>query len=391
MTQTELWTPGEARRASLAELHDLLLENKARVEDYVVSANSLHMDDSDHNVLVAREQQHDITEDGVTTILGKREFHISDLAHTDLAARLDIPKRYYDRMREERVPFILAENVGYWLRHDTRKFMLRTYTRDDGPSYLRAVLSDRYARMDDEDMLAATLVGIRDAGIDPSAVSIDGDLTEKRLRVRITAKSVALNVGELLRDYRSPFSGARAADLPLMWAGLEITNSETGRGAFAITPRVVLQVCTNGMTRKMDVTRRTHLGERLDEGVVSWSHETQRRTLELVQSKTRDAVRTFLSTDYLETVAADMRESAGVNVSQPLTTLTTVAKTNGLTDHETNDLIGLFTAGGDTTALGVGHAVTALAQNVNDSDRAADLEAAFWGVVKDVARAEARI
>jgi len=175
----------------------------------------------------------------------------------------------------------------------------------------------------------------------------------------------------------------------MMWAGLEVANSETGRGAWSITPRVVLQVCTNGMTRRMDVSRRTHLGERLEEGVVEWSQETQQRTLALIQSKTRDAVHTFLSTDYLDRVAAEMREKVGIVVSQPLETLPLVAKATGLTDGETNDLIRMFMVGGESTALGVGHAITALAQNVEDSDRASDLEASFWSIVSETARVEA--
>jgi len=287
-------------------------------------------------------------------------------------------------------PYLLATNLNYWLEQDSRKFMLRTYLREDGPSYLRAVLSNGYARMDDEDMLAATLVGIRDAGINPADVKIDGDLSLHRLRVRITAPTVGVHVGELLGDYRSPFGGQPAAELPMMWAGLEVSNSETGRGAFTIVPRVVLQVCSNGMTRPMDIQRRTHIGERLEEGIVEWSQETQRRTLELIQSKTRDAVRTYLSTDYLERVAGEMREHAGVRVSQPLVTIEAVGKSTGLTENETNSLVSMFTQSGDNSALGIGHALTAVAQTVEDSDRAAEMEAAFWGVVSQAAALEVR-
>ena len=59
----------------------------------------------------------------------------------------------------------------------------------------------------------------------------------------------------------------------MVFAGFVITNSETGCGAFTLTPRLVVQVCRNGMTITRDAIRAVHLGERLDEGVVTWSEQ----------------------------------------------------------------------------------------------------------------------
>ena len=56
----------------------------------------------------------------------------------------------------------------------------------------------------------------------------------------------------------------------MVFAGFVITNSETGCGAFSLTPRLVVQVCRNGMTITRDAMRVVHLGERLDQGVVTW-------------------------------------------------------------------------------------------------------------------------
>ena len=97
---------------------------------------------------------------------------------------------------------------------------------------------------------------------------------------------------------RSP---ARAgADNPVVFAGFVITNSETGCGAFTLTPRLVVQVCRNGMTITRDAIRAVHLGERLDEGVVTWSGNTQDKTLALITAKTTDAVAAFLDSGYVE-------------------------------------------------------------------------------------------
>ena len=61
-----------------------------------------------------------------------------------------------------------------------------------------------------------------------------------------------------------------------------------------------------------------------------------------------------------------------------------------MSEGEKNSLFAAFTASGDNTALGMGHAVTAVAQNVENSDRSAELEGAFWNIVSQVAAAEAR-
>ena len=56
----------------------------------------------------------------------------------------------------------------------------------------------------------------------------------------------------------------------------------------------MVQVCRNGLTITRDAMRAVHLGERLDEGVVTWSGNTQDKTLALITAKTTDAVTTFL-------------------------------------------------------------------------------------------------
>lgn len=57
-----------------------------------------------------------------------------------------------------------------------------------------------------------------------------------------------MHAGRLLAGYTSPFSGAKGADNPVVFAGMVVSNSETGHGSFSITPRIVAQVCDNGMT-----------------------------------------------------------------------------------------------------------------------------------------------
>ena len=102
----------------------------------------------------------------------------------------------------------------------------------------------------------AVFEGIRAAG---QPVSIDScDLTDKRMYVQVSCPAVQVLAPALLTGYTSPFTGARGADNPVVFAGFAVTNSETGCGACTITPRLVAQVCANGLTITAVILVRTN-------------------------------------------------------------------------------------------------------------------------------------
>ena len=162
---------------------------------------------------------------------------------------------------------------------------------------------------------------------------------------------------------------------PIVFAGFRIRNCEVGGGAFSLEPRLVVQVCRNGLTLNQDVLREVHLGGRLEPGLVNWSAATQRAARELVMSKTRDAVRTFLDLDYLRTKLEKIEAAASTPVEDPVKTVALVGKTCGFTDAEIDGVLGFFTRGGQMTAGGVTNAITAFSQTVADADRATELDA----------------
>src|SRR5262249_24204171 len=151
--------------------------------------------------------------------------------------------------------------------------------------------------------------GVRQSG---APVEVDGcDLTERRMYVRVVCEQVRTLAPALLAGDRSPFTGASGADNPIVFARVVITNSRTGCRAFSLTPRLVVQVCRNGMTITSDAMRAVHLGERLEEGVVSWSDATKDKTLELITAKTADAVAAFLDPGYVERAVRQMERDSG--------------------------------------------------------------------------------
>lgn len=385
-----------ARNATLEDMVAILRHQRARRLDVVAPAAAVHAYDG--NLVIDGAIQH-VTTDGVTSAAGT--YRPTVVADEGLAAKLGINLAYLRRLREQR-PDLWDANVNGWLHGnpltgiapDPRKFLIRLFQAEgDNLGVARAVLSDSYKVIDNLDALLATLDGIRQAGVD---VEFDGlDLSERRLYARVVAPQIRAYAPGLLAGYRSPFGGetyipgrqwtpeqARQAAArsgqgyepgsePVLFAGFVVSNSEVGDGAWSITPRIVAQVCGNGMQIVADVTRAVHLDSRQDEGVIRYSADTQEKELALITARARDAVATFLSPAYLQAKVSEVERKAGVPVSHPDETVRQVAKAAKFSDEIADGILAHFVRGGQLTAGGVMQAVTSLAQTLDDPDAAA--------------------
>lgn len=354
------------RGADLPTLLDRLSAQRQMRYDLVAPSDALDVDRVDGTFRVWTP------EGGVLPVALDRR------AVGSLCSRTPITVNYWDQMAECPSPELLARTVNWWTGrsgdHPTSPWLFRIFQSQDPslPSLLRCVLSDRYRPLENLDVMQAVASAV------PPGADVSADLAAHRMRVRITVPTIGVDARHVLRDYRSPYTGRTGEDLPLMFSGLDISNGETGGAAFTVAPRAVFQVCNNGMTQSVDVERAVHLGGVLDEGTIQWSAETQEAQLRLLTSKTRDAVARFLSTEYLDEVLDRIAGAAQVPVG--VTAARQVAL--GLFPEATTDsILDLFARSGDLTQLGLGQAVTAHAQRVDDIDQAHDIESAFWKVI----------
>lgn len=387
------------RNASLSDLAHILQDQQAAKHDIVVPATKLS------------------SVNGQFVISGDGIYRPTAVADEGISEKLGIPLAYVRKLRDSRVDLYDA-NVNGWLNGspstfddaefiegsgaDARSFLVRTFRGSEGTEGVaRALLSQNYRVIDNFDTLTAALDGIRQAGVNVQIVGCD--LTERRMTVKVVCPEIAAYAPNLLRGYRSPFTGnghgqaglarigrgnefstqineaAEAAgyvgDLPLVFAGFIISNSETGGGAFTITPRLVVQVCTNGMTVAKDALRSIHLGSKMDDGVIRWSDATVSKNLELVTSQAKDAVTTFLDVEYVTSVVADIEAKASTPIADPNKQIEEVGKALRFTDDKIRDTLNAFILGGQPTAGGLLNAVTAVAQTIEDADDANAFEA----------------
>ena len=358
-----------SRNASLSDMVALLQRQHDAKLDVVVPARDLRMTDGDLHIEGIGEPT--ITLDGVTPARGV--FRPTLTCDSGIADKLGIPSQYLRRMRDEHVG-LLDHNVNTWLADEpTKRYLIRNL-RDTGdqPGIARALLSEKYKITDNLDVLMAVLDGIRRTGVHTQISRCD--LTERRMYVKVRSPEVAACAPRLLEDYRSPFSGLRGADNPLVFAGFVISNSETGHGSFSITPQITIEVCDNGMTFTKDAMREVHLGGRLADGVIRWSADTQDAALDLVVKQARDAVSAFLNRDFVDAKIAEVEAEAGIPVRDVEATLELVGKQLRFTTDQQATILNHFIDGGDRSCGGVMHAVTSTAQTLDDADDAYDME-----------------
>lgn len=434
------------RNAAFADLLEMLNEQQTRKIDMVVPASKIKFRDG---MLIIEGQEMILDDDGFADPNGR--YHPTQTFDDQVAERLDVAPAYLRRLRHGRVgkrdQKMAPARLDLWdanvngllsgrkalvsrpafgdtfddgtkvrtiregVPGDTRSFFLRLLRPENGTGVARAMLSNRFARMDNVDGLMAMLKGITDAGVNPETLRIYGDLSETRMFVHVAAPEILAAAPGLLEGYRSPFESAaenskrrgtvlsmeerielgrqfrergergvsngpgfyEPGNEPLVHAGFLLTNSEVGNGRWQIMPEITVLRCSNGLTMTKDGFGRQHVGGPMEEGHIEWSADTQSKELELVVAKTRDTVKLVLSEHYLKAKVEELERHAGKDVPEPEKTIEIVSKRLKFSQEEQAGILRHFLLGGQLTSGGVMNAVTSFSQTVGDADSAYDL------------------
>lgn len=381
MTDTLRKTDFETLLATLDEQQD-------RKVDVITPATNLCF--SGGNLRVLRSDlEPELTADGVKSPV--QVFAPNDVFDGGLADRLGGPATatYLRKLREAGRTDILDYTLNSLIHGDrprdgvqqhepqTKSVMVRALKDADGGEVgtARALLSNAYKIIDHVDTLRAALSGMKAAGLGAEHVT-ECNLTSRKMYVTIEVPQIRAAAATLLKDYVSPFTGQRGADNPIVHAGFVLGNSEVGDGTFFLYPRIVAEVCTNGMTIKKDVGALTqrHLGGRLDDGLITYSDATHAANRDLISRMAEDTVRTFLTPDYLTSVIQKLEEKAGEKVAKPEQAIKEVTRKLEIPALY-DDVLAHFIKGADLSRGGIMHAVTAAAQSADiDADTAFRME-----------------
>jgi len=294
-----------------------------------------------------------------------REMEVMDMtdwAHSQVASKLDIPLKYYRRMREHS-PELLARNINQWMPEKDSKSKLLLRTLDNK---VRAVLSDRYRILDNHDLLLSCLEEFKNMGAELHRA----DLTESHMYIKAIV----------------PHTREEITQGDTVIPGVVIQNSEVGAGAFKVTPFMLREVCTNGMIGESAIAK-IHLGRKQDTGVVQFSQETRMAESQTLWLQVRDIIHGTFDPVTFKQWVQQVRMGTEVEIQNPIYAVDNVIESFGINDSLKEDLLNHFSREGDMTQWGLANAVTRTARDLDDPDQVVELEAIGGQVAVMPARA----
>jgi len=281
------------------------------------------------------------------------EFPIGRYAHGDLAEFTEIPRAYYDKMLKDE-PELLARNVNTWLEAQMdQPRLIRTL---EGRT--RCVRSNKFRSLDNGDLMEAALPALYEH---PGIKIQSCNMTESRLYLKAVLPKLEFEVkkGDVVQF------------------GLSISNSEIGQGSLEAAVFALRLVCLNGMVIEDGKFRRSHIGGRLGDDVAAeyFADETRKAADAAFFLKLRDTVKHLLTEAACEEAVERMRRAAGVPIKQrPDKAVKEVGKKLGLAEGEQDSVLDWLIRNGDLSQWGMVNAITRAAQEIEDYDRATELE-----------------
>jgi hypothetical protein len=311
---------------------------EAAKADYVISTRHMeYKDDGSIWAAIADYQRH---------------YEPTDHAQRQIASRLGIPAKFWNRLDEYDglKPTVVNE---MWHQRPEQRFV-RTLNDDT----IRAYLSDRYRPIDNMLVLDAVLPTMMEHN-DLQVVS--RAMGEQRMYLQVVF----------------PRLQAEVAPGDVVQAGVTITNSEVGSGAVDIASTIWRLVCRNGMVGE-SYLRKNHVGSRIDlnadESYDIYGDDTIRAEIESLRLRLRDVFAASMKQSAFEHRVAALREAREDRVEDVIETAKNVTKHYGLPEDSVSAIAGNVIEERNPNRYGFANALTWYAQSLDNMDRQHDLE-----------------
>ena len=321
-------------------------------------------------VTSTRGNLHARNEDGAIKIVVLREgnkelekFDVSESAHKQIAGRLDIPAKYYDRLRRE-YPDLICQNLNTLFNGENKRVLVRVLDNK-----VRAFLSDRYMSIDNNHVLEQTLP------------ALNANFQNEILYSNVTSDRMDLKVlftgDELKQDITEARGTAR-----IVRPGFRLTNSEIGNGSLSCKAFFFDSYCKNGCVfGSSDAFEfsRNHVGGKLKSAIdfQVFSDETQELNKKAIIASISDMFKAIASPVFAQQMGDKLRAAANTDVvKQPVAAVEKIVNDFELRENERTSVLETFLRDGDFSKWGMASAVTEVANNVKicDGERINDIE-----------------
>ena len=205
-------------------------------------------------------------------------------ALTQVCERGGIPQTYLNRLLER--PYgreLLIENLStIYSNEEPSRFLVRS-VKDE----VRGVLSDSFRRMDSTPIVEAFAKTCQEIGAVP-VEGVGGDL-------RWAVKAILPMVFQ---------PSKKAGTEELIAFGVQLSNSDFGRGALSLRIYMLRVICTNYATLD-EALRQVHLGRRLDDNI-EFSQKTYNLDTQTMVSSVADIVKGVLGPKKINATVAEI-------------------------------------------------------------------------------------
>jgi hypothetical protein len=291
-------------------------------------------------------------------------FPINSIANGQLAEYVGIPKTYYDRMATE-APELLAMSVNRWFKdHTDERRLVRLLDAKN-----RALLSDKYRSLENEDLAEAVLPVLLDLNL----LILSCEITDRRLYIKAVDTSIERDIptgkhmgdgGHTIFDTVSP--------------GIVVSNSEVGSGRLSVETSIFTRACTN-LALFGASFKKHHLGGRAemsDEVYSLLTDDTKKATDAAVWKQVRDVVRGAFEAARFEASIKKLvtATEAKIEPTAVVEVVERVGRKFSLTEGERKGVLARLIEGGNLSLYGLHAAVTRHSADVEDYDRATEFE-----------------
>jgi len=280
-------------------------------------------------------------------------YGINRHAHSQIASRLKVPMKFYDRVLENH-PDLWSQTVNTLFERESEDRMIRIL---DGN--VRAFLSDSYRRIDHEDIadvILPLLLKVPDLQISRCNV------TDSKMYIDavVPSREAEVKVGDKVQ------------------AGISISNSEIGSGSFIIQPYVWRLTCLNGQKFKEFGLNKYHVGGRAgsDEEIVQifYSDETKKLDDQALISKTKDIVNGMIEGDVFDNIVYRLQKATLDTMPDVERSVEYLATNYQLNESERKGVLFNIIKEGNLNRYGLANGVSYVAHEQSDYDRAMELE-----------------
>jgi hypothetical protein len=288
---------------------------------------------------------------------------VKDYAYAQLLEICKIPKVYGDLLRMSQ-PGLLEDNFNRRLKLDPGvPRYIRTYDDPAGTPLIRAVLSDKFRALDNYDLVKMIATKFNNGRFQV----VGSQVTDTTLYIKATVPDM----------YRAVRNSKVADDViaPMIY----ISNSEVGAGRLKVCRGSYRKICNNGMCRDV-VKGRNHVGRATGLGDDGHGFEVN------FSDDTRNLIDAAFWSELSETIDAAVSEESFSLLMDKLEGFTAkrlpslkyaveyVQNTFKFNSEEADAIMENLMRGGDDTVYGLWNAVTAVSHQVEDYDRAVEIE-----------------